>query len=63
VVVLLQKLEVKTVFNLSFENFDKLCHSFLLNTLVVAGSEMLDDFSSKGLVFFVDDIECNLERL
>jgi hypothetical protein len=29
----------------------------------MAGSEMLDDFSSKGLVFFVDDIECNLERL
>ncbi len=62
-VVLLQKLEVKAVLDLAFENFDKLCHSCLLSAFVLAGSEVLDDFSGKGLVLFVNNVEGNLECL
>ena len=62
-VVLLQKLEVKAVLDLAFENFDKLCDSCLLGAFVLAGSEVLDNFSGKRLVLFVNNVEGDLECL
>jgi len=63
VVVFLQELEIEAILDLSLQDLDKLGHPCLLWALVLASGEVLDHFSSKGLVFLVDDIERDLKSL